>query len=358
MNHSLICSKWTRYTLAAFVLGAFGMVSHGAAPHQIVVDGSFSDWSSVPSYFDPVNDETVDWHGDPPAPLYDPPAYPDYPDIDILEYKFTHDADNLYAYFRSRGVIGNTQREADGNGRAGRFYVIVTIDVDNDNASGYELSDGGYYPSSNGYDMNMEIEFYNGEFNTGHYLNHAATEADATDPADDERLPELEAQQKQGIVDVRHRLPGTYDYYTQWVMFDNSTEGDHDLGDGTSITFVRDKGPIYQGMIVGELSADGHELEMVAPFEGFMSYPGAAAGERGAPIMQLGRTIDISFSLEGSGELTTPPGHPDPNGEWGSDTAAPIVGYYLAVPEPSGAALWWAVFVGIGRCRRPRGSAG
>jgi hypothetical protein len=240
-------------------------------------------------------------------------------------------------------VIGNTQREADGNGRAGRYYVILTIDVDSNNATGYELSEGGYYPSSNGYDMNMEIEFFDGAFNTGHYLNHWATEADAVGP--DEALPVQEAEQKQGIVKVR---PGSYDYYTQWVMFDNPTEGDHDLGDGTSITFVSDKGPVYQGLIEMRRSPDGHELEMVAPFVGFMSYPGAVAGQRGDPIIQLGRTIDISFSLEGSGELTTPPGHPDPDGEWGSDTAAPIISYYLAVPEPSSAVMVLAMLSGIG----------
>jgi hypothetical protein len=41
---------------------------------------------------------------------------------------------------------------------------------------------------------------------------------------------------------------------------------------------------------------------------------------------------DISFSREASGELTTPPGD---DGEWASDTAAPIVGYFLGVPEPA-----------------------
>jgi hypothetical protein len=65
---------------------------------------------------------------------------------------------------------------------------------------------------------------------------------------------------------------------------------------------------------------------MMAPFIGFMSYPGELPGERGDLIMQLGRTIDISFSLEASGELTTPPWD---NGEWASDTAEPIVGYFL-----------------------------
>jgi hypothetical protein len=114
-------------------------------------------------------------------------------------------------------------------------------------------------------------------------------------------------------------------------MFGNSTSGDFDLHDGTSITFVDDKGPVYQGLIRGALSPDGHELEMVAPFVGFMNYPGAQPGQRGAPIMALGRTIDISISLEASGELTVAPGN---NGEWASDTASPILSYFLDIPEP------------------------
>jgi hypothetical protein len=147
------------------------------------------------------------------------------------------------------------------------------------------------------------------------------------------------AQQNQGIVNV---VPGTYDSYTQWVMFNNSTAGLHDLRDGTSITYVADMGPVYQGIIRGAVSADGHQLEMVAPFIGFMSYPGAQTGQRGAPIMALGRTIDISISLEASGELTGPLGS---NGQWGSDTGQPIFGYVLGVPEPSG--VLFAITAGL-----------
>ena len=44
--------------------------------------------------------------------------------------------------------------------------------------------------------------------------------------------------------------------------------------------------------------------------------------------MALGKTINISFSLEASGELA-------PDLDWASDTGDPIVGYYLSpLPEP------------------------
>jgi hypothetical protein len=56
----------------------------------------------------------------------------------------------------------------------------------------------------------------------------------------------------------------------------------------------------------------------------------------------LGYTIDISFSLEASGELA-------PGGEWASDTATPINGYFLGVPEPS-AALLLAIALGLAGC--------
>jgi hypothetical protein len=99
------------------------------------------------------------------------------------------------------------------------------------------------------------------------------------------------------------------------------------LGDGSghSITFVSDGGPVVQGVIHVALSPDGHQMEMVAPFRGFMKDPG------GNPIVALGRTIDVSFSLEASGELQ--PGAVG-NGIWASDTAAAISGYYLASAPP------------------------
>jgi hypothetical protein len=325
--------RFLRPVFAVALLALSAPLASAAMPHAITVDGLFGDWAAVPSYFDPVNDQHDTDHDGP----LDVPAYVNHPDVDILEYKFTHDSENLYAYFRARGNVGATQAQSPGK-RAGRYYVILTIDVDDDDVTGYPIHEGGYYPTSDGYDMNMEIEYFNGTFNTGHYLNHGALTA-----AD---LPGMEAQQKQGIVDVK---PGVYDHYTQWVMFDDPSSGDHNLNDGTSITFVKDQGPVHQGIIRASISPDGHEIEMVAPFVGFMSYPGANPGERGDWIMELGKTIDISFSLEASGELHATSG----NGQWASDTAVPIVGYYLGVPEPSTLALVLLAMTGVLRRTPP-----
>ena len=258
----------------------------------------------------------------------DHPYYVEHPDVDLVEYKFTHDANNLYAYFRATGEIGRTASGA----QKGRYYVIVTIDVDNNDTTGYELCEGGYYPTTGGYDMNMEVEYYDGAFNTGHYLNHGAR--------DDGELAAAVADQINGTVRV---LPGSYKYYSQWVWFDNPTEGVYQLpspDDNASITFVKDKGLVYQGIIEIALSGDKHEAEMVAPFRGFMR------DELDNPIMALGKTIDISFSLEASGELA-------PGLEWASDTAAPIVGYYLSdVPEPGTLALLAAAGLMLAVIRR------
>jgi len=107
--------------------------------------------------------------------------------------------------------------------------------------------------------------------------------------------------------------PGNYDDYTQWVYQNNDT-----------LTLVRDRGPVVPGIASYALSPDGHELEMRFPFKGFLKNAANDAN------IALGKTIDVSFSLEASGELFAPPGN---NGIWGSDTATPITSYLL---EPAG----------------------
>src|SRR5262249_43248042 len=147
------------------------------------------------------------------------------------------------------------------------------IDVDNSTNTGYGLHEGGYYPTSYGYDMNMEFEFYNGHPNKGNYLNHGATNLTQKNAAFQD--------QTNGILRV---LPGTYDYYTEWVWFDTPTNGTYRLpppDNFASITFVVDKGPSYNGILRLALSPDGHEAEMAAPFRGFMRAPG------GSPIIGL-----------------------------------------------------------------------
>jgi hypothetical protein len=295
---------------------------------HITIDGSFADWSSVPSHFDAALGEfhtgtnIPDVHTtDPWNPTTGPvPPFTNHPDVDLREFKFAHDENNLYAYFRSAGVIGRTQQRPPGTSVSqGRYYVIVTIDVDNSDATGYDLHEGGYAPTSTGYDMNMELEFFDGAFNTGHYLSHDAL----SQAGEDQDTRDLTSGAWNGTSDgpftpgfVQPAL-GNYPNYTQWVYHDNDT-----------LTLVRDRGPVVPGIITMALSPDGHEIEIRAPFKGFLNN---AAGN---PNMALGKTLDVSFSLEASGQLV-------PGNTFGSDTGDPIVGYFLGgpVPEPSSLAL-------------------
>jgi hypothetical protein len=271
-------------------------------PRTIKIDGKFDDWAGIKSYTDPANN----CHDTDHKRKDDKPDLVDNPDTDLLEFKFTHDKENLYAYFRSRGKIGNTQVEGPDK-IAGRYYAVLAFDVDNDPKTGYWIHEGGYYPTSNGYDVNAEIEWYNGHLNTGHYLNHACL--------NQAELDQAFLDQSSGKYRVGHAGPypagfmrmgaGTYKYYTEWVYFDNDT-----------VNFVRDKGPKTLGIVKGALSPDGHELEMCVPLKGFLK------SKAGVPILQLGAKINISFSLEASGELCK-------DKRWSSNTAEPIKGYVL-----------------------------
>ncbi len=308
-------SRFQRQTISTFGAIVVGMLCNsvfGAPIQQINVDGSFADWSVVPSYYDPQDDQhDTDHDGQ-----NETPNYVNHPDVDLLEYKFAHDEQNVYAYFRARGQIGRTQQQSAG--RAGRYYVIVTIDVDNSDTTGYWLHEGGYYPTSRGYDMNMELEFYDGVFNTGHYLSHdALTQQELTQDflnlTSGQYIQNNDGPYTPGFVQP---APGNYDNYTQWVYHDNDT-----------LTLVRDRGPVVPGIMSYAISPDGHELEMRAPFKGFLKN---AANN---PNIALGKTLDISFSLEASGELFAPPGS---SGTWASDTAAPIVSYFMGLPGVPG----------------------
>jgi hypothetical protein len=296
--------RQTVFMLVAIGIGKLSGVVIGAPVQQIGIDGSFADWNVVPSYYDPQDDQ----HDTDHSGQFDTPNYVNHPDVDLLEYKFAHDEQDLYAYFRSRGQIGRTQQQSAGT--AGRYYVIVTIDVDNSDTTGYWLHEGGYYPTSRGYDMNMELEFYNGAFNTGHYLSHDALTngeymQDLLNLTSGQWTQGNDGPYTPGFVQP---AAGNYDYYTQWVYQNNNT-----------LMIVRDRGPVVPGIVSYALSPDGHELEMRAPFKGFLKNAASS------PNMALGKTLDISFSLEASGELA-------PGGTWASDTATPIASYFLGFP--------------------------
>src|SRR5437762_6660379 len=56
---------------------------------HITIDGKFDDWADLRVYTDPPNNT----HDTDHKVQGDMPAYVDHPDVDILEYKFAHDAE-------------------------------------------------------------------------------------------------------------------------------------------------------------------------------------------------------------------------------------------------------------------------
>src|SRR5580704_15226386 len=143
--------------LAVALALALHLPPAAAPPRSIVIDGKFDDWKDVAAYTDPPHNEHDTAHNGPD----DKPRHVEHADVDLLEYKLTHDADNLYAYFRARGVIGRS-RVGNFVAPAGRYYAILAVDVDHDETTGYWLHGGGFYPTSGGYDVNTEIEWYAG----------------------------------------------------------------------------------------------------------------------------------------------------------------------------------------------------
>jgi hypothetical protein len=291
---------------ALIVLATLTVRSWGDPVRSITIDGNFADWAAVPTHTDPAHNEHDTSH----KRRQDAPTHVDHPDVDILEYKFTHDAENLYAYFKARGVIGRTQAAGSGK-KAGRYYAIVTIDVDQNEKTGYWLHEGGFHPTSGGYDVNAEIEWYDNRLNTGHYINHCCVNQHELDRAYLDQSSGDYHQGKRGPYRPGFmRLgPGSYNFYTEWVYHANDT-----------ITFVRDEAPQTLGIVTGALSPDGHELEMKMPLKGFLR------DASGRPIISLGQKLNVSMSLEASGELA-------PGRVWGSNTGAPIVGYVLERPR-------------------------
>ncbi|MFZ1289401.1 MAG: T9SS type A sorting domain-containing protein [Melioribacteraceae bacterium] len=242
---------------------------------KIIIDGNFEDWGNVPIAVTDSANNVHDTDGYPEGGT--PTQSIDYSDVDLLEVKFTNDDYALYGYIKSKGIIGRTSSTSFGHTKSGRYYFIFTIDVDDNDTTGYPLREGGYFPDSKGYDMNMEVEFYNGEYNTGHYLNHEYI-------SEEDYNANWENDLSQGIVRL---APGTYDWYSQWVMFEDST-----------YVVVEDKGPVYYGIIKIAVSEDGHEAEISAPFWGFLKTP------EGKNLIDVNQNIKVSASLEGSGELS------------------------------------------------------
>jgi len=285
----------------SFILAMCGTLSAADKP-PIKIDGKFGDWAHLPKYEDPEGDT----HDTDPRGYDEDPKPVEHVDVDLLEYRLAHDDKALYFYMRAKGQIGRTEKgDADGKG-AGRYYVNLTIDVDQNDETGYSLNGGGYHPNSRGYDVNAELEFYNGALNVAKYLNHCVPNAEALPQAFLDQSSGKYQKGKNGPYPAGFMTfaPSVYADYTEWVYHDDDT-----------ITFVRDAGPaVGLGVVSYALSGDGREIEMRFPYRGFLK------DEKGKPIIGVGSVLDVSYSLEASGESVNAD-------EWASDTAEPILKY-------------------------------
>jgi hypothetical protein len=321
-----------------FIYSVIQIAESDPINRNIIIDGNFDDWLNVRSYSDPQDNRngTV-YHQSPWFPsLNIPDCHDTYatgqseipshiynPNIDIIEYKITHDDTSLYIYFRvvEPGVIGYTAVGSGGfdpndplKPSAGRYYVITTVNIDMNNTTGYWLNGGGYYPTAPGFDGNFEIEFYNGTYNQDYYLDHAANNDNETSYLKEENI------QNNFIF-----RPALYQYYTEYVYWEHEPTSDeirrcldgpyklpHPYNE-SYICFTQDMAPgPFNGIITYARSEKGNELEMRAPFQGFLLNK-----DTGLSTLQLGMTINISLSLETSPEYSSPQ-------EWCSDTASTI----------------------------------
>ncbi len=326
-----------------FIYSVVQIVKSDPINRNIIIDGNFDDWLNVQSYSDPKDNingtvyqespwfpslQIPDCHDTYSTMSSDIPKHIYNPNVDIVEFKIAHDDTSLYIYYRvaDEGVIGKTSVGSDGFDStnpsrlsAGRYYVITTVNIDMNNTTGYWLHGGGYYPSAPGFDGNFEIEFYNGTFNQDYYLDHAANNNNETN-----YLREVNIQNKFIFG------PAVYEYYTEYIYWTGNPtpnevkrclDGPHELPppyNKNYICFTEDNAPgPFDGIITYGQSEKGNELEIRAPFQGFL-----LNSDTGLSTLQLGMTINISLSLETSPEYSSPK-------EWCSDTA-PTIQYTLS----------------------------
>ena len=187
----------------------------------------------------------------------------------------------------------------------------MLIDIDRNDDTGFWLNEAGYYPASGGYDVLAELEYVGDRFVSGKYSNHGIKTRKLA------KLALVEQSKHEYLENNNGPYPagflrlgaGRYPHSTAWVYHDNDT-----------LTFIKDGGPRLGGIVTAELSPDGRELEARFPYIGFLK------DETGKPILGIGSEVDISFTLEASGELT-------PRNTWASDTGSVIRNYKLTAME-------------------------
>jgi hypothetical protein len=235
-----------------------------ALPTHIVIDGDMSDWAGVASYADPAGDNSK-------------------PGTDILEFRIAHDETHLYFYSRHAGAIVS---EDAGTGGQGRYYYLVSLDLDNDLNTGFNPATTDpecYAPAAVGCDLELEFERdWNdvlGDYVVQHFYGYGGPGTLA-----------------QNFLDLKpggllHFGPGNYDNKAQFKFLGTTIPDD--------IVFTDDiKKPSYTPgedvFMTQAFSADMTESELCIDFRA------ALKDTEGHPNLAIGKTISIGFACESS----------------------------------------------------------
>lgn len=253
---------------------------HHVSREKIDIDGKFDDWRNVAGIDDPRG-EVV--------------PYLEYiPDVDLLEFKVSHDDQHIYLYARVAGKVGRSHP----NG--GRSYFYAYMDVDRNSGTGFLPSrdDDCYYGVDIGDDCEVQFEFVN---NTLRKTFYGFCGIGGNDNVLKQQVSIGKSQYGRFDANGVERA----NYKAEYIFRGGVTEITEDLKFGTSDT------------IHIAVSPDGSEVEVSSTFTGFLKNP------NGQPIVQLGQTIDIAVGMECDSKAY--PG----KAAWGADSTPIIRGYRL-----------------------------
>ncbi len=261
-------------------VSAFDGAKSQVSRDRIAIDGDFDDWRNIAGVDDPRGDLV---------------PYLEYiPDVDLLEFKVSHDNQNIYLYARVAGKVGRSHP------RGGRAYFYAYMDVDRDSGTGFlpTRDDDCYFGVDIGDDCEVQFEFVNNALRKTFY-GFCGIGGNAN----------VLKQQ----VSVGKSQYGRFDtqgveranYKSEYIYRNKVTEITEDLKLGTSDT------------IHLAVSPDGSEVEVSSTFTGFLKNPS------GQPTVQLGQTIDLAVGMECDSKAYLG------KTAWGADSTRAIRGYEL-----------------------------
>ena len=251
---------------------------------KITIDGNFDDWRNVTGVDDARGDLV---------------PYLEYvPDVDLLEFKVSHDEQHIYLYARVAGQVGRSHP----NG--GRSYFYAYIDVDRNPGTGFlpTRDDDCYFGVDLGDDCEVQFEFVNNTFRKTFYGfcglggNENVLKQEVTI-----------GKSQYGRLDANGVERANYK--AEYIFREGISEITEDLKLGTSDT------------IRLAVSPDGREVEVISTFTGFLK------NSKGRPTVQLGQSIDLAVGMECDSKAYLG------KKNWAADNTATIRGYQLVDPN-------------------------